>query len=102
MATILGVVLAVCLICIVVVPLLIFEAFVLSTLWAWFVVTTFGLPALTLPVAIGIKLVFSILMPTPYFKTSEDNKESAKKVGLKIVGGLIMLLIGYIVKSCFM
>jgi hypothetical protein len=36
------------------------EGFVLSILWSWFMVTTFGLPAISIPVAIGISLLVSV------------------------------------------
>lgn len=37
------------------------NGYVLSKLWAWFVVTTFHAPALSLPAAIGLGLVVSYL-----------------------------------------
>jgi hypothetical protein len=35
------------------------NAFVLSMLWAWYVVPVFGMPALSLPVAFGLGLIAS-------------------------------------------
>lgn len=39
----------------------IYEGFILQTMWAWFIVPTFGLPALSIPVAIGICLIMAFL-----------------------------------------
>lgn len=41
--------------------LYIINGVVLKLLWVWFVVPTFGLPALTLPVAIGVMLIANVL-----------------------------------------
>jgi hypothetical protein len=37
------------------------EGIILSLLWAWFIVTTFGLPVISIPVAIGISVTASLL-----------------------------------------
>ena len=34
-----------------------------SVLWGWFVASTFGLPTLTIPVAIGLALTIGFLLP---------------------------------------
>lgn len=39
----------------------ILSGYVLSVLWGWFIVPTFGLPLLTIPVAIGVMLVVAYL-----------------------------------------
>lgn len=39
----------------------IWSGYALSTLWQWFAVPTFGLPALTVPAAIGVGLIVSYL-----------------------------------------
>lgn len=41
-------------------PLSLWQAYVFATLWGWFVVTTFDLPALSVPVAFGILLLVSM------------------------------------------
>mgnify|MGYP001608142649 CR=1 FL=1 len=43
-----------------IVPLHLFDAWVLAKLWAWFVVPLFGLPALSLPYAIGLGALVGI------------------------------------------
>ncbi len=37
------------------------KAFVVTKLWTWFIVPTFGLPALSIPVAIGVAMVVTFL-----------------------------------------
>ena len=39
----------------------VWRGYVLTLLWGWFIVATFGLPALTLAAAIGMSLVVSFL-----------------------------------------
>ena len=38
-----------------------FTGFVLTILWGWFIVTTFGLPQLSIPAAIGLALISGML-----------------------------------------
>jgi uncharacterized membrane protein len=40
---------------------LVAEGIIFSLLWAWFIVTTFGLPVISIPVAIGISVIASLL-----------------------------------------
>jgi len=40
----------------------IYAGFVLSILWGWFVVETFSLPALSIPVAIGINSIIRLVV----------------------------------------
>ena len=42
--------------------ILLFNGFVLSTLWAWFAVTTFAVPAMSIPVAMGLSLFVTVLL----------------------------------------
>lgn len=44
----------------------------LSKLWSWFIVKTFGLPALTIPSAIGVAMVVTYLTQKLDDKKSED------------------------------
>ena len=59
---------------IMVLPVALWRGFVLTKLWAWFIVPTFGLPMLTMIPAIGLSLVVGMFIP--YNKT-EDSKEYA-------------------------
>lgn len=42
-----------------------YSGFVLSVLWGWFFVPTFGLPKLSVPAAIGISMTVSYLTKDP-------------------------------------
>ena len=44
----------------------------LAKLWSWFIVTTFDLPALSIPAAIGLAMVVSYLTQRLDDKKSED------------------------------
>ena len=76
------------------------SAYVFTTLWSWFIVTTFGAKALSIPAAIGIILLLSF---TKNSKSEEIGDGEYLKTLFKAVyhtlflGG-IWLLIGYIVK----
>ena len=84
------------------------NGYVLSMLWKWFIVTTFHLPVLNIPEAIGIAVVVGFL--TKQITSSGDSKEKSKSekwtniIGLIIgifVGPFITLLIGWIVYSTY-
>lgn len=64
----------------------------LVQLWAWFVTPTFiGMPALTLPAAIGITLVVSHFKG--YHKQTNDEKEEAKRNPGKVIISSILRII---------
>lgn len=44
-----------------IVPLVAWRGYVLSVLWAWFAVPTFGLPVLSVTQAIGVAIVVAML-----------------------------------------
>jgi len=79
----------------------ILNGFVLVKLWSWFIVPTFGLPALSIPLAIGIAL-------TAKFITQDlSNINNAKQEGsnwtpivVAFANPFLVLLFGWIVK-CF-
>jgi hypothetical protein len=74
---------------------IIFDAFVLTKLWDWFIVTLFNLPHLNLAYAYGITLMINYLKG---YKKSDEIKEkmSVLLLGVFIRSGIV-LLIGYIV-----
>lgn len=77
----------------------ILSGYVLSVLWAWFIVSTFGLPLLTIPVAIGIMLVVGYLTKQANF-ANEDKEDYTKRMNiLAIVKPLGALAVGYVIKS---
>lgn len=76
------------------------SGWVLTILWAWFVVPAFKLPALSLPVAIGISAMIRTLT---YIDTSDlQKKEKTREDQIgSIVGNLLspwwLLALGWIV-----
>jgi hypothetical protein len=74
------------------------RGFVLTKLWLWFIVPTFGLPKLSIPIAIGLALVVGLL--TEHSNQHKDDRETSDKVAA-IIGSLLtpflVLLCGYIV-----
>lgn len=83
----------------------IFNGWVLKTLWAWFMVTTFEIPALSIPAAIGMALVVRFLTWQPT-KTDASKKPLANFAEEYIKGvltcftvGLLSLFVGWIAKG---
>lgn len=82
----------------------IWSGYVLSILWGWFIVPTFNLPALSIPLAIGIALVISyVTHQTNFDKKKEEltDMENLKYAG-RVFSWLALkpalaLLIGWIV-----
>lgn len=78
----------------------IISGWAITKLWAWFMVTTFGLPHLTIPAAIGLALMIGYFQALP----KNDPDEKYREVLLKriIVGTfkpLVYVGIGAIVKA---
>lgn len=74
----------------------ILRGWVLSILWGWFVVPTFGLPALSIPIAIGIGLILAFTTHQISLKKEED-KSSGTQFSNTILHPLLILLVGWIV-----
>lgn len=76
----------------------ILSGYVLSILWGWFAVPAFGLPALTIPLAMGIMLVVSYMTKQADFNNS-DREDYQKRVNVvMIVKPLAALAVGYVIK----
>lgn len=79
----------------------IWRGYVLSVLWGWFVVTTFGARPLGIAAAIGVSCVVSFLT-FHYRPAPKDDREAGEKIGeacvLAFLGPAFSLLFGYIVK----
>jgi len=78
-----------------------FNGWVLSILWGWFMVPTFGLPTLSMPQAMGIALVVSYL--TYHYNgvpAQEKEKTKAEKiisVSMPILRPLFTLGFGWVI-----
>lgn len=85
----------------------IFNGYVLSVLWGWFIVPTFGVPPLGIVPAIGIALIVNYLTQRtkPIYKEKDDCEEKEKItgkqitycVGLAILRPSFALFLGWIV-----
>lgn len=78
------------------------SGFVLSFLWGWFFVPAFGVPAISVPSAIGIVLIMHY-MTNKYQNKSNDEitkwEHVAEKIGIEVMKPAVTLLIGLIVKQ---
>ena len=71
--------------------------FVLLRLWEWFVVPTFGLPLLSLPVAVGISLIVSLLtISSPKTKDTREDSEKWVDRGVALIVPLLYLFFGWL------
>lgn len=77
------------------------NGFILSTMWGWFIVPLFGLPALNIPAAIGISMVVSLFAYRRPEK-NKDMKEAWADLATAIAGRFIVLFAGWVLKSYFM
>ena len=79
----------------------IFNGYVLSVLWGWFVVPTFGVPKLSVTAAIGIALVVSYITDRKDSNEKEDKRPFGEilREGLTeaIAKSLFVLFFGWIV-----
>ena len=81
------------------VPLLIvvsavINGLVLKVLWGWFMVTTFGLPTLSISAAIGSMVVVDFLIA----KTVKDEPPMSKVLAESLLMPLIFLGMGWVVQ----
>lgn len=74
----------------------ILRGYVLSVLWGWFVVPTFGLPALSIPIAIGISMILAFTTHQISVKKEEDKSVGTQFSNI-ILHPLLVLGIGWIV-----
>lgn len=70
--------------------------FVLKTLWLWFVVSTFKLPELSIPVALGLALLYRYLsLDTNLSRKGDRSIEDQAFFGMAMA--LIFLGIGFVI-----
>lgn len=77
-----------CLSLVISIPITIWQGFVLTKLWAWFIVPVFGLPALGLVPAIGLAAVITYL--TTSVPHDIKDKGYSDLVGHQVSVGLIL------------
>lgn len=65
----------------------IFGGWVLTVLWRWFIIPTFGLPALSIPLAIGINLVVGHLV-----LLSQPNTDKGKSIFDNLAESLVFAM----------
>lgn len=80
----------------------IWRGYVLTKLWIWFIVSTFGASPLRIAEAIGVALVVSFLCYQ--YNSYEDKDASAserliKGISVALLSPAVVLLVGWIVKS---
>lgn len=70
----------------------IYSGWVLTVLWGWFIVSTFGLPALSIPLAIGLNLLVVLLTinAQPYTDKEKGFFESVS--GAMVFGATVRTL----------
>jgi len=78
-------------------PMAILQGWVMSVLWRWFIVPTFGLGEISIPVAIGITLFVSVVRP-PHTPGKMTCDLLIQGISESIAFSIIMLLIGLIVR----
>lgn len=72
--------------------------YVLSVMWAWFIVPVFQAPTLRIPYAIGLALVMSMLTHQHKVNTEDDTPAWAYSL-FSMAMGLVFLVYGWIVKA---
>lgn len=81
--------------CLLIAAAAVWRGYVLSILWSWFIVPAFGLPALTVPLAIGLSLLVGFLTAQRLKKDKDFDWGAA--IGHLIFGPAMVLLIGWCV-----
>lgn len=89
-----GVVLGIIIGCVVGIPIYLFQGFVLTKLWFWFVVPV-GLPNINFIEAVGIVMIVDFLTSQYIPKNNDEDRISAFLYS--IMGPLFILLIGWII-----
>lgn len=78
----------------------IWDGYVLSVLWGWFAVPAFGLPALSVPMAIGVSLVVAAMTNHRTGKEAKDDEAGFVAIlTFALLKPTVALLLGWIVKS---
>lgn len=102
-AALIGIPLMIAIMAVIAIPLFALNGYVITKLWAWFIVPLFGLPLLNIPQAIGLDLVVTFLTfhQTVYNPEPKDKKEKIQRGVQHFARPLFVLLTGYIVHRYF-
>jgi hypothetical protein len=81
-------------------PAFIIHGWVIATIWGWFVVPTFGLAPITIPVAIGLEMLVLLLRPNHPITNQNDGNTSGKRMmhyaSAAYLGPFVILFIAYV------
>lgn len=72
------------------IPGSIWSGYVLSVLWAWFIVPTFELQAISIPAAIGVSLLVNYLTSKSP-QANEGNQSGQSKIAQTFINGLVFM-----------
>lgn len=76
--------------------LLILRGWAAVTLWAWFVIPTFGAAPLSIPAAIGLAIFLEVVVPTA---SSPKERDKENDIAKAFLGPFLLLAIGWIVRG---
>lgn len=74
------------------------RGYVLTVLWAWFVVSTFAVPALSIPAAIGLCLTVSMFKNRRKDNSMDEKEPWGQELATEALIPLLALVLGWIVK----
>lgn len=76
----------------------IWRAYVLTVLWTWFVVSTFAVPALSIPAAMGLCITLALLRERKLKNSGDEEESIGQKLAIQALVPLFALGFGWIVK----
>jgi len=77
----------------------VWRGYVLSVMWAWFIVATFGMPAITVPVAVGIMYGVMLFKHMPSKIETDNRQEYSTLLVFDVIAPAVVLLFGWIAKA---
>lgn len=83
-----------------IIPTILFEGWILTYLWKWFVVPQFGLDPLHFTVAAGLSLLYNYMsmdLTTTRESFSDDTLTALAFTIFRVVLGFFVLFVGYII-----
>lgn len=77
---------------------IVLRGWVLSILWRWFMVSAFHLPILSIPAAIGVSCVISMLTRETSYAKEDEKYTWSTKFFIGLIGPFISLGFGWLVR----